>query len=183
MKAFLIVCAILLFGSFFALIYTLLQYVIPEEEKNNPAPEQLAVSVEPTETMPNPSLSDNATEGAAREALPESEGEKKATGTQTIVPEILKRGSEDEALASRRGKEIYMKVEAGGGLCVICHQPTGLGLPKAHFPPLAGSERVLGDKEILIKIMMHGLMGPSKVNGKEFGTLARHSTDSPSGTT
>ena len=65
-----------------------------------------------------------------------------------------------------------MKAAPGGGLCFTCHQPTGLGLPKAHFPPLAGSERVLGDKEILIKIMMHGLMGPTKVNGKELGTLA-----------
>ena len=69
------------------------------------------------------------------------------------------------------GKEIYMKAAPGGGLCFTCHQPTGLGLAAAHFPPLAGSEWVLGDKETLIKIAMYGLMGPIKVKGKEFGLV------------
>jgi len=172
MKALLIVCAILLLGGSFALIYTLLQYIIPEEETNNPTPEQLAVNREPTEKTTNPSLSDKATEEAASETLPEIDKVKKATDTQTIPPATLKKDSQDEAFVLKRGQAIYMHAGAGGGLCFTCHQPTGLGLPKAHFPPLAGSERVLGDKEILIKIMMHGLMGPSKVNGKEFGHVS-----------
>ncbi|MDA1048008.1 MAG: cbb3-type cytochrome c oxidase subunit II [Verrucomicrobia bacterium] len=62
------------------------------------------------------------------------------------------------------GKEIYMKAAPGGGMCFTCHQSTGLGLP-GQFPPLAGSEWVLGDKPTLIKIAMFGLMGPVKVKG------------------
>lgn len=68
------------------------------------------------------------------------------------------------------GKEIYMKAAPGGGMCFTCHQPTGLGLAK-QFPPLAGSEWVLGDKPTLIKIAMFGLMGPVKVKGTDY-TLA-----------
>ena len=65
-------------------------------------------------------------------------------------------------------KEIYMKA---GGLCFTCHQPTGQGLALGHFPPLAGSEWVLGEKEPLIKIAMHGLNGPIKVKGKDYGLV------------
>ncbi len=65
------------------------------------------------------------------------------------------------------GKEIYTKVGPGGGGCVSCHQPTGLGLPGA-FPPLADSDWVLGDKERIIKISMHGLMGEIEVNGDKY---------------
>jgi mono/diheme cytochrome c family protein len=68
------------------------------------------------------------------------------------------------------GKEIYMKAAPGGGLCFTCHQPTGLGLP-GQFPPLAGSDWVLGDKERLIKISMHGLMGEIEVNGVKYNNV------------
>lgn len=65
------------------------------------------------------------------------------------------------------GKEIYSKVTLGGGMCVACHLPNGLGQPGA-FPPLDGSDWVLGDKERLIKISIHGLMGEVVVNGKKY---------------
>ncbi|MEJ6621214.1 MAG: cbb3-type cytochrome c oxidase subunit II [Opitutae bacterium] len=65
------------------------------------------------------------------------------------------------------GKEIYNKIGPGGGGCVSCHQPTGLGLVGA-FPPLANSDWVLGDKERIIKISMYGLMGEIEVNGVKY---------------
>ena len=68
------------------------------------------------------------------------------------------------------GKEIYMKAAPGGGLCFTCHQPTGLGLP-GQFPPLAGSDWVLGDKERLIKISINGLMGEIEVNGVKYNNV------------
>lgn len=68
------------------------------------------------------------------------------------------------------GKEVYMKVGPGGGMCFTCHQPTGLGLP-GQFPPLAGSDWVLGNKERLIKITMHGLMGEIEVNGVKYNNV------------
>ena len=68
------------------------------------------------------------------------------------------------------GKEIYMKAAPGGGLCYTCHQPNGKGIP-GQFPPLAGSDWVLGDKERLIKISIHGLMGEIVVNGVKYNNV------------
>jgi mono/diheme cytochrome c family protein len=65
------------------------------------------------------------------------------------------------------GREIYKKVGPGGGGCVTCHQPTGLGQPGV-FPPLADSDWVLGDKDKIIKISMYGLMGEIEVNGVKY---------------
>ncbi len=57
--------------------------------------------------------------------------------------------------------------------CLNCHQPEGKGLPGV-YPPLAGSERVSAkDKSALIKIVLHGLKGPIKVAGLEYGTTAQ----------
>lgn len=53
-------------------------------------------------------------------------------------------------------------------LCLNCHQPGGKGLPGV-YPPLEGSEWVAGDKDALIKIVLHGLVGPIKVAGTEYG--------------
>lgn len=74
----------------------------------------------------------------------------------------------DTQIAS--GKEIYMKAAPGGGLCFTCHQPTGEGLA-GQFPPLAGSDWVLGDKERLIKISIYGLMGEIEVNGIKYNNV------------
>jgi mono/diheme cytochrome c family protein len=62
------------------------------------------------------------------------------------------------------GKAVY------GAVCVACHQPTGLGQPPI-FPPLVGSEWVTGSEERIIRIALHGLQGPVKVNGTEFNGM------------
>ena len=51
--------------------------------------------------------------------------------------------------------------------CAACHQATGQGLPGA-FPPLAGSEYVLGDAERAVRIVLRGLSGPVTVAGQTF---------------
>lgn len=52
--------------------------------------------------------------------------------------------------------------------CVTCHQATGQGQP-GQFPPLAGSEFVLGDaSNRLIAIVLKGLQGPVQVKGQAF---------------
>ena len=51
--------------------------------------------------------------------------------------------------------------------CAACHQATGLGLPGA-FPPLAGSEYVLGEEERVVRIVLRGLTGPVTVKGQTF---------------
>lgn len=51
--------------------------------------------------------------------------------------------------------------------CAACHQPTGQGL-HGVFPPLAGSDFLLADKDRSIRIVLQGLSGPIKVNGVEY---------------
>ncbi len=64
-----------------------------------------------------------------------------------------------------QGKKNYEQV------CITCHQATGLGIPGV-YPPLAGSEWVLGSEERLVRIVLHGLKGPVKVKGVEYGAAA-----------
>jgi mono/diheme cytochrome c family protein len=51
--------------------------------------------------------------------------------------------------------------------CVACHQSTGLGIPGV-FPPLAGSEWVLGSDKILVLIPLHGITGAVQVKGANY---------------
>ena len=51
--------------------------------------------------------------------------------------------------------------------CIACHQATGLGLP-AVFPPLDGSEWVIGDDNIVANILLYGINGPITVKGATF---------------
>ena len=51
--------------------------------------------------------------------------------------------------------------------CVACHQPTGKGLPGV-FPPLDGSEWVLGDERIVANILLHGIDGEISVAGTTY---------------
>ncbi|MGI9110151.1 MAG: PVC-type heme-binding CxxCH protein [Opitutales bacterium] len=59
------------------------------------------------------------------------------------------------------GAEVYRR-EAH---CITCHQADGQGLPAAQFPSIVKSPWVNGDPRRLIRIVLHGLMGPIEVNG------------------
>ena len=54
--------------------------------------------------------------------------------------------------------------------CIACHGPDGKGTPAPEHngmtlaPPLKGSKRLQGDKEEVVRIVIHGLVGPN--NGK-----------------
>jgi mono/diheme cytochrome c family protein len=54
-----------------------------------------------------------------------------------------------------------------GARCAACHQVTGLGVPGV-FPPLAGSEWVLGDEKVVIRILLHGIAGEIEVKGVSY---------------
>lgn len=56
------------------------------------------------------------------------------------------------------------------GTCSVCHQPSGQGLPGV-FPPLAGSDFLMADKQRAIGIVLNGLTGSVTVNGKTFNSL------------
>lgn len=57
-------------------------------------------------------------------------------------------------------------------LCTTCHGADGKGLmvgDNAAAPPLLGSPRLTGDKETLVKILLHGLTGP--IDGKTYNDV------------
>jgi glucose/arabinose dehydrogenase/cytochrome c553 len=58
--------------------------------------------------------------------------------------------------------------------CAGCHQRDGKG-DNNRYPPLAGSDWIAGNNEQLIRVMLHGLQGEIKVNGKTFnGIMPAH---------
>jgi len=61
------------------------------------------------------------------------------------------------------GKKLY------GGNCANCHQASGEGQP-GSYPPLPGSEWVLGSKERLAAILLGGVSGSVTVKGATFTT-------------
>jgi mono/diheme cytochrome c family protein len=59
--------------------------------------------------------------------------------------------------------------------CANCHQSNGKG-DDSRFPPLAGSDWVIGDKTRLINTILNGLEGEIKVNGQSWqGLMPAHS--------
>ncbi len=84
-------------------------------------------------------------------------GEVKEQVTQTHLE-----GAERELFI--KGKEIY----AREGYCATCHQPDGKGLSASGFPPLANTRWVQGNEERLIKLTLHGLLGPIEVLGEKY---------------
>ena len=65
------------------------------------------------------------------------------------------------APTANAGEQVYNNV------CVVCHQPNGTGMQGA-FPPLAGSEVVLGDPAVPIRIVLRGLSGEMTRGGATY---------------
>jgi mono/diheme cytochrome c family protein len=82
------------------------------------------------------------------------------------IADLQPKGEEQEMIA--RGLRVYNKPA-----CSPCHQNDGNGSTAQNAPPLAGSEWVLEkDPSRIIRIVLHGLTGPIKVRGKEWGAVA-----------
>lgn len=66
------------------------------------------------------------------------------------------------------------QVKAGqalfAGTCSVCHQSNGAGLPGV-FPPLAASDYLKGDTKRLVDVVLHGMSGKVKVNGKDYDSV------------
>lgn len=62
------------------------------------------------------------------------------------------------------GRKLY-----NNAACNTCHMANGLGTPRA-IPPLAGSEWVTGSEERLIRIVLHGIVGPIEVAGVQYNS-------------
>jgi len=87
-----------------------------------------------------------------------------ATGLPAPQAAYLKKVVSSGPAVVSPGQAIYES------LCLNCHQAAGQGLAGV-YPPLAKSEWVAGDPEALIKLTIHGLAGPTKVLGKDYGLV------------
>jgi nitrite reductase (NO-forming) len=56
------------------------------------------------------------------------------------------------------------------GTCSTCHQDNGQGLADV-FPPLAGSDFLQSNPHRAIEVVLNGLTGPVKVNGKSYNSV------------
>jgi mono/diheme cytochrome c family protein len=77
------------------------------------------------------------------------------------TPPVIKPLTAEQTALFEKGKTIYAT------LCAACHQPHGFGLD-GLAPPLVDSEWVLGNTDVLARIVMHGLAGPVKVSGRTY---------------
>ncbi len=84
--------------------------------------------------------------------------------TQVGKPEPASTRVLTEAERVAEGERIYNRT------CFACHQANGQGLP-AIFPPLAGSDYLLADRERAIDIVLHGKQGEIEVNGKKYNQV------------
>ena len=79
------------------------------------------------------------------------------------APKAIERRFKPDPEVHDRGAKVYNLT------CVACHGADGKGVEGA-FPPLDGSDWLTGDPELPIKIVLHGLMGPVKVDGKDYNS-------------
>jgi mono/diheme cytochrome c family protein/glucose/arabinose dehydrogenase len=83
--------------------------------------------------------------------------------TENPLPPIPEYLTSAEKEAFKAGHEVYFR----DGHCATCHQKDGKGLDPA-FPPLHDSIFVHGSPERLIKLTLHGVMGPFELHGKKY---------------
>jgi nitrite reductase (NO-forming) len=85
-----------------------------------------------------------------------------AAVTQATKAAAAGKLTKDEQI--KAGKQLFT------GTCSVCHQANGEGLPGV-FPPLAKSSLIAEDPKHPIRILLHGLTGPVKVNGKDYNSV------------
>ncbi|KQV60568.1 nitrite reductase, copper-containing [Pelomonas sp. Root1217] len=85
-------------------------------------------------------------------------------------------GAVTTATAAAAGGTLTVKdqIAAGqalfAGTCSVCHQANGAGLPGV-FPPLAKSDWLAQDAKRAVGVVLHGLSGKVKVNGKDYDSV------------
>jgi mono/diheme cytochrome c family protein len=89
---------------------------------------------------------------------------KKSALAFLLATVVTSYAEDDLKTSAERGKGIFMQT------CMACHQPTGLGIPGA-FPPLDGSEYVVGDSRRLVALVIKGYTGPITVKGVPFNNI------------
>ena len=87
-----------------------------------------------------------------------------ASGSSPQVHQAEVAGAAGISAQMKAGESTYQTV------CLACHQADGKGLPGA-FPPLAGSDYLLGDKDRAVGVVVRGLEGEVVVNGVKYNSV------------
>src|ERR1017187_9748215 len=108
----------------------------------------------------------NAIPSAAREGFYVGKGNQRVyfdyATPDPLLRSFLQSVMDGSSNPGAQGKEIFLKI------CAVCHQPDGGG-KDGLAPPLAGSDWVLTtDSSRLVRIVLNGLTGPIRVNGKDW---------------
>jgi len=90
---------------------------------------------------------------------------------QLHPPQEVVELTEEEKEAVRLERKMQSGKKTFALRCASCHQPNGLGIAN-QYPPLAGSEWVTANPELITKIILKGLKGEIVVKGEKYGTSA-----------
>ena len=89
-----------------------------------------------------------------------------ADGMKTVLSELPKESSTKGGPQQGAGATVDGAVTFAAN-CASCHGGDGSGM-SGVFPPLNGSSIVMGDAQVLAKIVLHGLQGPISVGGTHY---------------
>ena len=106
---------------------------------------------------------DGWSKAPAEAAASRLQGKAQKEEVENPLPPIPEHLTDTEKESFKAGHELYFRE----GNCATCHQKDGKGLDPA-FPPLHDSIFVHGNPERLIKLTLHGVMGPFELNGKKY---------------
>ena len=92
-------------------------------------------------------------------------------GFQIHPPQEIVELSHEELEIQRLERKFESGKKIFSVRCASCHQSNGLGIA-TQYPPLAGSEWVSADPDLIIKVILKGLKGEILVKGEKYGTSA-----------
>ncbi len=108
------------------------------------------------QSMINDLLANNQNNGILTASWKNNEGFKREVSLESKIAGMSK--PEKELL--RKGAVIF------GQVCSTCHGTDGKGTASLVAPPLAAQQRVNGNQDVLVKILLSGLSGP--IDGKNY---------------
>jgi mono/diheme cytochrome c family protein/glucose/arabinose dehydrogenase len=106
---------------------------------------------------------DRWSQAATEAASSRLQGKEEKKEIENPLPPIPDHLTNAEKEAFKAGHEVYFR----DGHCATCHQKDGKGLDPA-FPPIYDSIFVHGNADRLIKLTLHGVMGPFELHGKKY---------------
>jgi mono/diheme cytochrome c family protein len=84
--------------------------------------------------------------------------------SQTKKPATAAKSTNTLKLSIARGKAVY------ADQCLVCHQADGGGVQNMN-PPLIKTKWVLGDKSVLINIVLKGMNTETEINGDVYHNI------------